>query len=52
MDATKGTGIEKELFPSTASTAGAVDSFFDVSYYSTCTVKATKCHYVLFNGLG
>ena len=49
MDATKGTGTEKELFPSTASTAGAVDSFSDVSYYSTCTVKAAKCRYVLFN---
>ena len=51
MDATKGTGTEKELFPSTASTAGAVDSFFDVSYYYTATMKRKIARYVLFGGL-
>ena len=43
MEATTGTGTEKELFPSTAST----DSFFDVSYYPTATVKRIIERYVI-----
>lgn len=39
MDATKGTGTEKELLPSTASTTGAINSFFDFSYYRIATMK-------------
>ena len=31
MEATKGSGNEKELFPSTTTTAGIEDSFFDPS---------------------
>ena len=43
MEATTGTGTEKELSPSTAST----DSFFDVSYYPTATQKWTVHRYVI-----
>ena len=46
MEATTGTGTEKELFPSTASTA-STDSFFDVSYYPTATVKRIIERYVI-----
>ena len=38
MDATTGTGNEKELFKST----GTTDPFFDLSYYPTATMKL-KC---------
>ena len=38
------------LFPSTTTTAGAVDTSFDVSYYYTATVKHITERYVLFNG--
>jgi hypothetical protein len=50
--ATNGTGIEKELFPSTATTVGMPDSFFDFSYYYTATMKRKTVRYVLFGGLG
>lgn len=51
MDATTGTGIEKELFPSTATTTGAANSFFDISYYYTATMKHIIRRYVLYSGL-
>lgn len=50
-NATMGTGTEKELLPSTASTTGPLNSFFDISYYHTATMKRTIERYVLLGGL-
>ena len=48
MEATTGTGTEKELFPSTSTASTAsTDSFFDVSYYHTPTLKWTITRYVI-----
>ena len=47
MTATMGTGREKELFPTTATTAGMVNSFFDFSYYPTATMKRKIERYVI-----
>ena len=47
MTATKGTGREKELFPTTATTAVVVESFFDFSYYPTMTMKQKIIKYKL-----
>ena len=47
MDATTGTGAEKELFPTTATTAGVRGSFFDFSYYPTATMKRKIERYVI-----
>ena len=43
MEATTGTGTEKELFKST----GTTDSFIDVSYYPTATMKRKIERYVI-----
>lgn len=43
MEATTGTGNEKELFEST----GTTDPFFDVSYYPTATMKWKIERYVI-----
>jgi hypothetical protein len=51
MGATKGTGIEKELLPSTASATDTINSFFDISYYYTATMKRKITRYVLYGGL-
>lgn len=51
INATMGTGTEKELLPSTTSTTGAINSFFDISYYHTATMKRTIERYVLLGGL-
>jgi hypothetical protein len=42
-EATKGTGTEKELFPST----GIAESFFDLTYYPTATMKLKTTVYVI-----
>ena len=49
MPGTRGTGRWKEMFVNTATTADAVTSSFDFSYYSTCIVKAAKYRYVLLS---
>lgn len=43
MEATTGSGNEKELYSSTASTK----PFFDLSYYPTATQKWTVHRYVI-----
>ena len=43
MEATTGSGNEKELFPST----GTTETFFDVSYYPTATMKRKIVRYVI-----
>ena len=43
MEATTGTGNEKELFKST----GTTDPFFDFSYYPTATMKWKIERYVI-----
>ena len=43
IEATTGTGDEKELFKST----GATDPFFDLSYYPTATMKRKIARYVI-----
>ena len=45
MEATTGTGTEKELFPSTST--ASIDPFFDLSYYPTATMKWTVHRYVI-----
>lgn len=51
MDATTGTGIEKEMFSSTPTTVGVEDPFFDISYYYTASMKHVITRYVLLGGL-
>ena len=45
MEATTGTGTEKELYPSTST--ASIDPFFDLSYYPTATMKRKIARYVI-----
>lgn len=50
INATMGTGTEKELLPSTTTTTGSLNSFFDISYYHTTTMKQRTERYILYKG--